>query len=97
LASKCAKSVGNSNFCFKNAKKVLKVSTKIEKSQKVSTKIEKSQKVLTNLNISISLKSLDKNLVAAKSQFKSLNFKNLDQEKKKLILTQWTFSTVFKS
>ncbi len=47
--------------------------------------------------ISTRLNNLDKNLNASKSWLKILNFKNLDQEKKKLILTWWTFSTVFKS
>jgi hypothetical protein len=34
------------------------------------------------LMVLISLKDLDKNLNAAKSRLKSLNFKNLDREKK---------------
>ncbi len=58
------------------------------------------------LMVSISLKDLDKNLNTAKSQLKSLDFKNLDREKKKfgldrrenldtlkkLVLTLRTFS-----
>jgi hypothetical protein len=37
--------------------------------------------------ISISLDNLDKNLDTAKSRLKSLDFKNLNQEKKNLVLT----------
>jgi hypothetical protein len=34
----------------------------------------------------ISLNDLDKNLNTAKSRLKSLNFKNLDREKKKILV-----------
>jgi hypothetical protein len=37
--------------------------------------------------VSISLDDLDKNLATAKSQLKSLDFKNLDREKKILVST----------
>jgi hypothetical protein len=46
-----------------------------DKSQKVSTNL----KNLENLEI---LESLNENLNAAESRLKSLNFKNLDREKK---------------
>ncbi len=42
--------------------------------------------------ISTRLDNLDKNLNSSKSRLKSLDFKNLDREKKKLISTWWTFS-----
>ncbi len=41
-----------------------------------------SQQISKILTVSIYLDSLDKNLNAAKSQLKSLDFKNLDREKK---------------
>jgi hypothetical protein len=66
-ASKWAKSVGNSNFCFKNAKKSSK---SLDKNQEISKSHDRSQKSRLVSKISISLESLDnldKNLDAAKS------------------------------
>jgi len=60
--------------------KVLIMLRYLDKSQKVSQIL----KILTNLE---NLNSLDENLDAAKSRFKSLNFKNLDREEEKLVLT----------
>ncbi len=47
--------------------------------------------------VSISLDDLNKNLDTAKFQLKSLNFKNLNREKKKLISTVKKISTLQKS
>ena len=47
--------------------------------------------------VSISLDNLDKNLDTSLSRLKSLDFKNLDREKKKLISIVEKISTVFKS
>jgi hypothetical protein len=44
--------------------------------------------------VSISHDDLDKNLDAAKSQLKSLDFKYLDREKKKFVLTVKKISTL---
>ncbi len=74
-------------------------------------KIQKSSKSLDNIliyldKISITFKYLDKNLDTSKSRLKSLDFKNLDRDKKKvdldmkdnldgfqkLVSTRWTFS-----
>ena len=57
LASKWAKSVGNSNFCFDNPKKVLKVSTKSRLPTNISKNLDLSQFVS---KVSISLDDLDK-------------------------------------
>jgi hypothetical protein len=57
LASKWAKSAGNSRQKSRLTRKIMVISM-----------------------VSISLNDLDKNLDTAKSQLKSLNFKNLDQE-----------------
>jgi hypothetical protein len=46
--------------------------------------LDASQQIWTILT---RLDNLDKNLNASKSRLKSLNFKNLDREKKKLIST----------
>ncbi len=49
------------------------------------------------LTISNCLDNLDKNLNKTKSQMKSLNFKNLDRDKKKFVLTVKKILTGFKS
>jgi hypothetical protein len=76
-ASKLAKSVGNSNFFQKVSTQILIFSKKL--SQFISM-------------VWISHDNLNKNLDTAKSRLKSLNFKTLDQEKKKLVLKLRTFS-----
>ena len=81
LASKWAKSVGNSNF-------FQKVSTKISIYLEI---ISINCKNLENLDlsrfvskVSISLDDLDKNLDTSLSRLKSLDFKNLDRDKMKV-------------
>ncbi len=64
LASKWAKSVGNSNF--------------FQKSRQKLRNLKKSRCILKVLIVSISLDDLNTYLDTAKSQLKSLNFKNLD-------------------
>jgi hypothetical protein len=59
----------------------------LEKSQQIS-------KISTNLE---NLNSLDENLDAAKSRLKSLDFKNLDRENKKLVSTVEKILTLKKS
>ena len=83
LASKWAKSVGNSNF-------FQKVSTKISIYLEI---ISINCKNLENLDlsrfvskVSISLDDLDKNLDTSLSRLKSLDFKNLDRDKMKVDL-----------
>jgi hypothetical protein len=83
----------------------------VEISQQISTASRQistaSRQISTaSRQISTNLDNLDKNLDATKSGLKSLNFKNLDREKKKvdldvmdnldrfqkLVSTRWTFS-----
>jgi len=71
-----------------------------KKCREIPTKISwLSQKsvVISIYLVSISLDDLNKNLDTAKSQLKSLNFKNLNREKKKLISTVKKISTLQKS
>ncbi len=49
--------------------------------------LEKSQQISKISTVSICLDDLDKYLDEDKSRLKNLNFKNLNQEKKKLIST----------
>ena len=99
--------------------KIQNISIETKKSRFISTKsrfISKKSRFLTNISIcldwsrfvsivSISLDDLDKNLDTSLSRLKSLDFKNLDREKKidldvkdnldgfqKLVTTRWTFS-----
>jgi hypothetical protein len=71
LASKWAKSVGNSIF-------FQKVSTKILIISKTQGYLDLSRFISI---VTICLDDLDKNLDTAKSRWKSLDFKNLDREK----------------
>ena len=61
---------------------------------RVSTNLENLDVSRQISTISTRLDNLDKNLDASKSQLKSHNFKNLDQEKKKLISTVKKISTL---
>ncbi len=82
--------------------KALTMSRFLDKSWLSLNKSRKSWRVSTNLdNLDASQQSRQKSwrvkVLTEKSRLKSLDFKNLDREKKKLISTWWTFLTVFKS
>ena len=83
LASKWAKSAGNSNFFQKVSTKSRFISTKSRLPTNISKNLDLSRFVS---NVSIYLDSLDKNLDTAKSRLKSLDFKNLDRDKIKVDL-----------
>jgi hypothetical protein len=75
------------NFCIFSSRfldKSRQISTNLNC---VSTNLDKSRQSQQISTILMCLDDLDKNLDATKSRLKSLDFKNLDREKKKLIST----------
>ena len=83
LASKWAKSAGNSNFFQKVSTKSRFISTKSRLLTNISKNLVLSRFVS---KVSISLDDLDKNLDTSLSRLKSLDFKNLDRDKMKVDL-----------
>ncbi len=77
LATKWAKSVGNSIFCLKNAKKSSKSLDKSWEISKILDNLDKSRQFWFD---NIWYLIFDKNLAKDLSQLKSLDFKNLDLE-----------------